>query len=51
MPKREQIADNARIAKAFAPMPPSEMKRMSESLSSKNKTALDLWFRDHLDAC
>jgi predicted aldo/keto reductase-like oxidoreductase len=51
MPKLEHIADNVRMAKAFQPLPPAEMKRMGEVLSTKNKTALDRFFRDHVDAC
>jgi predicted aldo/keto reductase-like oxidoreductase len=51
MPKLDHIAENVRIAKAFKPLPPTEMKQLSGALSSKNKTALDRHFRDHVDAC
>ena len=50
MPKLEHIDDNVRLAKAFEPLPPAEMKRMATSLSEKNKEALDAFFRHHLDA-
>ena len=50
MPQLEHIEDNARLAKAFQPLPPAEMKRMSGSLSEKNKQALDLFFKHHVDA-
>ncbi|HKA00154.1 MAG TPA: aldo/keto reductase, partial [Candidatus Solibacter sp.] len=51
MPKLEHIADNVRMAKAFQPLPPAEMRRMGEALTAKNKTALERFFRDHADAC
>lgn len=50
MPKPEQVDDNVRLAKAFKPLPKSEMKLLSAKLSEKNKQALDLFFRHHLDA-
>jgi aryl-alcohol dehydrogenase-like predicted oxidoreductase len=50
MPKLEQLADNVRMAKAFRPLPPAEMKRLSGLLSEKNKVALDRFFRSHVDA-
>lgn len=50
MPQLDHIEDNARLAKAFQPLPPAEMKRMSGSLSQKNKQALDLFFKHHVDA-
>ena len=50
MPKLEHIEANVRIAKAFAPLPPAEMKEMSGRLSEKNKVALDEFFRRHIDA-
>ena len=50
MPKLEHIADNVRMAKAFQPLPPAEMKRIGEALSTKNKTALEAFFRNHVDA-
>ena len=50
MPKVEHIEQNVTLAKAFKPLPAEEMKRMSGELSSKNKVALDSYFRNHLDA-
>ena len=50
MPKSEHIEENIRLAKAFKPLPDSEMKRISGVLSEKNKAALDLFFRTHVDA-
>jgi aryl-alcohol dehydrogenase-like predicted oxidoreductase len=50
MPKLEHIADNVRMAKAFRPLPPAEMEEMAQRLSSKNKIALDSFFRTHIDA-
>src|SRR3954468_22794393 len=46
MPKVEHIEHNIAAAKAFKPLPADEMKRMSGDLSSKNKVALDTYFRD-----
>lgn len=50
MPKPEHVEHNVQVARAFRPMPPEEMKRMSGDLSEKNKLALDRFFRDHVDA-
>ena len=50
MPKLEHIEANARFAKAFKPLSPSEMKQMGAQLSERNKVALDRFFRDHIDA-
>jgi aryl-alcohol dehydrogenase-like predicted oxidoreductase len=50
MPKVEHIESNVAAAKAFKPLAPEEMKRMSTDLSAKNKLALDTFFRNHLDA-
>ena len=50
MPKPELVDENVRLAKAFKPLPASEMKSMSSALSQKNKQALDRFFRRHVDA-
>lgn len=50
MPKLEHIEANARFAKAFKRLSPSEMKQMGTRLSEQNKVALDRFFRDHIDA-
>src|SRR5260370_712820 len=41
MPQLEHIQDNVRLAKAFAPPPPSEMKLMAATRPQKTKHALD----------
>ena len=50
MPKLEHIEENVRLAKVFKPLPQSEMKQISGTLSEKNKEALDLFFSTHVDA-
>jgi len=50
MPKVEYIAENIRVAKAFQPLPASEMKQLSEELSGAQKASLDAFFNDHIDA-
>jgi predicted aldo/keto reductase-like oxidoreductase len=50
MPRLEHIDDNVRLAKAFKPLSPAERKSLATSLSEKNKTALDHFFRNHVDA-
>jgi len=50
MPKPELIDENVRLVKAFKPLPASEMKSMSSTLSQKNKQALERFFRHHVDA-
>ncbi|MDQ6665562.1 MAG: aldo/keto reductase, partial [Acidobacteriota bacterium] len=50
MPKLEFIEQNVRWAKAFTPMPKAEMNELSQRLSDKNKTALDSFFANHVDA-
>lgn len=50
MPKLDQIAQNVQLAKAFRPLPKSEMRDLSGRLSEKNKAALDRFFSTHVDA-
>jgi hypothetical protein len=50
MPKLEFLEENIRLAKAFQPMKPAEMRFLSENLSSRYKWAIDRRFRDHVDA-
>jgi len=50
MPKPEFLEQNVQTAKAFRPMPPAEMKKLSDELVPKNKLALDRFFRTHVDA-
>jgi uncharacterized protein len=49
MPKFEHIEQNTRLAKAFQPLSPAEMRDLSARLSEKNKEALDRFFRHHVD--
>jgi predicted aldo/keto reductase-like oxidoreductase len=50
MPKLEHIEENVRIAKAFQPLPKSEMKGLSDRLSKTHKASLDAFFCVHQDA-
>ena len=50
MPKLEHIEENIRLAKAFKPMKPAEMRFLSENLSERYKLAIDRYFLDHVDA-
>ena len=50
MPKPEHVDETVRLVKAFKPLPASEMKSMSSTLSEKNKQALERFFRHHVDA-
>ncbi|MGH9672697.1 MAG: aldo/keto reductase [Bryobacteraceae bacterium] len=50
MPKVEFIEENARLVKAYKPMSKSEMDSLSSAVSKEYKAALDLFFRDHVDA-
>lgn len=49
MPQLGHIEENVRLAKAFRPLPKSEMERISATLSMKHKAKLDLFFSTHLD--
>jgi hypothetical protein len=49
MPKVEYIDEDIRIAKAYQPLSPSEMRDLSGKLSV-HKDALDRFFCDHVDA-
>jgi len=50
MPSLDLIEKNVEHARAFKPLPKSEMEEMSRSLAAKNKLALDLRFAHHVDA-
>jgi predicted aldo/keto reductase-like oxidoreductase len=50
MPKFDHIEENCRLAKAFKPLPVSEMKKLSGELSTKYKAQLDHFFSHHIDA-
>lgn len=49
MPKFEHIDENARLVHDFRPLPEAEMRELSGRLSSKNKQALERFFRQHVD--
>lgn len=50
MPKLEHIDQNLQVAKAFQPMKPEEMERLSDSVSTQWKASIDRYFADHIDA-
>jgi uncharacterized protein len=50
MPKLEYIAENIRVAKAFKPLSPAEMNRLSDELTGAHKASIDAFFNDHIDA-
>jgi aryl-alcohol dehydrogenase-like predicted oxidoreductase len=50
MPKFDFIEQNVALAKAFKPLPPAEMKQISTELAARNKSALDRFFSNHVDA-
>jgi len=50
MPKLDYISENAAVAKAFKPLPKSEMQSLGDELSKAHKASLDRFFRDHIDA-
>ena len=49
MPTMHHIEENTRMARAFQPLPPAEMRTMEDTLSARNKLALDLYFHHHSD--
>ncbi len=49
MQNMKLIEENVRLAKAFTPLPKSEMKKLASVLSERNKLALDLLFAHHVD--
>ena len=50
MPTIEALEENVRIAKAFQPLPASEMKDLSERLSRTFQSRLHRFFLNHQDA-
>jgi hypothetical protein len=50
MPKLDFVRQNTAWARSFQPMPASEMRDFSGKMAQKYKMALDLKFRDHVDA-
>jgi uncharacterized protein len=49
MPKLEHIDQNISVARAFKPLPPAEMRQLSDQLAGEHKAALDRFFADHVD--
>jgi aryl-alcohol dehydrogenase-like predicted oxidoreductase len=49
-PTAEHLEQNIRLAKAFQPLPKTEMEQLARTLSTRNKTALVEFFRHHVDA-
>jgi aryl-alcohol dehydrogenase-like predicted oxidoreductase len=49
MPKMEHIEQNIANARAFKPLPKSEMRQLAMSMSGA-KAGLDRFFADHVDA-
>jgi hypothetical protein len=49
MPNLQMLEENTRMAREFKPMPKHEMEALAQSLSSRNKLALDLYFQHHTD--
>jgi hypothetical protein len=49
-PTAEHLEQNIRLAKAFQPLPKTEMEQLARALSTRNKTALVEFFRHHEDA-
>ncbi len=50
MPTLAHIEENIRVAKAFQPLPPAEMKLLSDRLAGQAKMTLDRFFARHIDA-
>jgi len=50
MPKLEFIDRNVELARAFAPMPADERRRLNDSIAAERKAAVLDFFRDHRDA-
>ena len=49
MPKLNLIEENTRMARGFKRMSKPEMDELSGALSGKNKAALDLYLKNHVD--
>jgi aryl-alcohol dehydrogenase-like predicted oxidoreductase len=50
MPRLEYIERNAALARAFKPLPETEMRRLSDTVGAAKKTALLHFFQTHRDA-
>lgn len=49
MPTLQHIEETTRLARDFKPTRPEEMRKLSDRLSSHNKTALDFYLHHHQD--
>ncbi len=49
MPKLSMIEENTRMARGFKRMAKPEMEELSGALAGKNKAALDLYLKNHVD--
>ena len=49
MPSLDFIEQNVQLARAFKPLPKSEMQQLSGTLAPKHKMALDRRFANHID--
>ena len=49
-PTAEHLGQNVRLAKAFQPLPKTEMEQLARALSTRNKAGLVEFFRHHVDA-
>lgn len=47
----EEVEQNVAWASTFQPMPPNEMRKLSNRLSTANKAAIDGYFANHIDGC
>lgn len=50
MPKVEHVDENIRLVKTLKPMPPEEMRSLSQRLAAVEKASLDRYFAGHVDA-
>jgi predicted aldo/keto reductase-like oxidoreductase len=50
MPKLEFIERNVALARSFRPMPPSERRRLTDSIAAERKLSMTEFFRHHADA-
>ena len=50
MPRPELIEQNVAHARAFAPMPAAERRRLVDAIAADRKVSLRAFFRDHRDA-
>jgi len=50
MPKVEHIDETIRLVKTLKPMPPEQMRSLSQKLAATQKASIDRYFADHVDA-